>query len=124
MAGILEQLLSGGSFGGALTGVGPTGPQVPFGGVEKANAAANIDPQLLSALGFLGGGGGGMSPGILQLLSGIQGGGLPGQSAGGGASPFGAGLGGLLGLAQGDSPKDAAGGGSLGILGLLAGLGR
>lgn len=117
MAGIFSQLASalggGGSLGGLFSGVGPQGPQAPLGGVGTGNSFADIDPQALQALGFLGGGlsGGGqaapaISPNILAALSqsrGVQ----PSQLTGSAATPAG-----------------LDGSSNLGILQLLASLGR
>ena len=103
MANIFSRLFGGKSLGGGLTGVGPSGPEIPFGGREAANASTAIDPRLFSALGFLGGqlssqGQQAPTPDLLNLLQQGGGGGLPTQLTGsaglnaaqvGGASNFG-----------------------------------
>ena len=118
MSNIISQLLSGfgggGSIGGLFSGVGPSGPQVPLGGVGANSGFADIDPQTLSALGFLGGGLSGQgqtSPGIspdilkaLQQAQGVQ------QSQLGGQSTL--------------TPTQVGGGSNRGILQLLGALGR
>jgi len=122
MSNIFSQLLSalggGGSIGGAFTGVGPTGPQVPLGGVAANTAFANqqdFDPQRQAALSFLGGGFGGqaqaaapgISPDILRAFSQFQ-----------GVQPS------QLGGTAGFAPTQVGGTSNLGILQLLGALGR
>ena len=62
LSGLLQLLgATGGSFGGAMTGVGPEGPEIPIGGKKAGNFLS--DPKNLAAMGFLGGGLSGMGGG-------------------------------------------------------------